>query len=256
MHKPRALQYRIRLTTNEKKEHKEKGLLFWLFSAFFSFLFVLFVQWVFPNAIPFDTFQFFSDNQIIAGIKASWPIFAWGIGVTAIVSAVTRNKRSVNHKAEEVLVGGLVVSVIAGLFEELVFRWAIFLSGIAGMKLTNWLFFGFLGFGLAEFLHNWVFGPIVNFVTFGKMKWLIFDMGWAVGAAALAANAKFRNEHKYLGPFGLINSWVIGFFLFWLMFNYGLWTAIIVHFLYDLAIFTIRYLDCAIERHFKMGTPG
>ncbi len=31
---------------------------------------------------------------------------------------------------------------------------------------------------------------------------------------------------------------------------------VVVHFLYDLFIFVIRYVDAAIERHFGWGHPG
>ena len=254
------LKIPVRLASNrreeEDEEKQEKTLVFWIGSGTCSLLFVLFVQWLWPGVIPFATFEFWKENNIWSGVVASWPMFAWGWGIMTLAAFTTLNKRSLNHKAEELLVGGVVISVIAGVFEEIIFRWTLFLSGIIGVKIGNWLFFGWLGFGLGEWLHMNIFGPVVNFVTLGKMHWLIYDMGWAVGAAALAANAKFRSGHRYLGWFGFINSWIVGFFLFWIMFNYGLLTAIIVHFLYDLFIFVIRYLDAAIERYFGWGTAG
>ena len=228
---------------------------FWIGSVLSSLLFLLLVKSIWPDSTPFDTFQFFKENNVFAGIKASWPIFLWGAGITTLIAFSTLNKKTLNHEAEKILVDGLATSVVAGIFEELAFRWTIFLSSIIAAKFGNYLFFGWLGFGLGEQLHMNFFGPIVNFFTLGKMKWLIYDMGWAVGAAALAANAKFRSGHAYLGGFGLINSWIIGFFLFWIMFTYGLWAAIIVHFLYDLFIYIIRYTDAAIERHFGWGHP-
>ncbi len=61
--------------------------------------------------------------------------------------------------------------------------------------------------------------------------------GWAIGAAMLAANAKFRDGHKYQGMLGWINSWFMGLYFFWLMFNYGLPAAIVVHIVYDIVCF-------------------
>lgn len=220
----------------------------WLIGGGFSFLFLLVVEWLWPNATPFEIFQFWKNNNIWAGVFASWPIFLWGGGVTAIRAHLTKNDRETNKNAEMLLIGGFIISAAAGILEEMIFRWIIFLSGIVGVKIANFLFFGFLGFGIPEWLHLNLFGPVVNFLTLGKMEWLIFGMGWAVGAAALAANAKFRKEHAYLGIFGLLNSWIIGFFLFWIMFAYGLLTAIIVHFLYDMLIYAVRYVDAAKER--------
>ena len=225
----------------------------WILIAPFSLLFVMFVKWWWPNAIPFEVFQFWKNNKILEGIIASWPIFLWGGGLTALYSVLNYNSRETNRNAEDILINGAVLSALAGVFEEMAFRWIFFLAGIVGVKVSNFLFFGWLGFGLGEWLHLNLFGPIVNFLTLEKMEWLIFGMGWAVGAAALGANAKFRKEHAYLGLFGYFNSWIIGFFLFWMMFNYGLLTAIIVHFLYDMLIFTVRYIDAAVERALGRG---
>jgi hypothetical protein len=232
-------------------ENEQKGLISWISCGVSSFLFVLIVQWLWPKTIPFGTFEFWKDNRILEGVLASYPIFVWGSGVTLIFAVITRNRPSVNRNAEDLLINGAVTSIIAGVFEEMIFRWVIFLSGIVAVKVSNFLFFGFIGLGIPQWLQVNIIGPVVNFMTLGKMKWLIIDMGWAVGAAAIAANAKFRAEHAYLGFFGLVNSWIIGFFLFWVMFNYGLITSIIVHFLYDLLIYVVRYLDASIER--KMG---
>ncbi|MDA2922963.1 hypothetical protein MYX07_06900, partial [Patescibacteria group bacterium AH-259-L07] len=141
--------------------------------------------------------------------------------------------------------------ICAGVLEEIKFRWLSFFLGIIGAKITNFLFFGFLGLGIPKWFFLHIAGPVVNFVTLGKMSWLLFHpAGWFVGAAALAANAKFRDIHKYLGIFGYFNSWFIGFVMFWLMFEYGLVTAIIVHFLYDFLIHAVRYLDRIFERKF------
>jgi hypothetical protein len=45
-----------------------------------------------------------------------------------------------------------------------------------------------------------------------------------------------------------VNSWFLGMVLFYIMFHYGLLSAIIVHFIYDFIIFTIRAIDCLCER--------
>ncbi len=230
------------------EKSKGKGLITWVLTAVFSLLLLLGVKGCFPEATPFDTFEFWHDNLIIDGMLASWPIYLWGGVLTAIVAAVTLNKREINRNAEFLIIGGPIISAIAGIFEEMTFRWILFLWAIVTVKIGNFLFFGWLGFGLGEFIHMWIAGPIANFVTFGKMEWLLYDQGWAVGAAALAANAKFRDEHKYLGAFGWLNSWAIGMFMFYIMFTYGLMAAILSHFVYDLIIFTIAYIDACQER--------
>lgn len=90
--------------------------------------------------------------------------------------------------------------------------------------------------------------PLASFVSFGKLDWLVKEMPWAVAAGVIMANGKFRDGHKYLGLFGWLNSWVVGFFFFWIVFTYGLLAAIFSHFLYDLIIFVIAYVDAVLER--------
>ncbi|OGF24850.1 hypothetical protein A2331_04890 [Candidatus Falkowbacteria bacterium RIFOXYB2_FULL_34_18] len=61
-------------------------------------------------------------------------------------------------------------------------------------------------------------------------------------AAVMWSNAKFRNAHKYQGPAGMLNSYVIGFYMFYIAFNYGLIYAMIVHFLFDAVLFTSEHI--------------
>ncbi|MDO8572122.1 MAG: hypothetical protein Q7R79_05575, partial [bacterium] len=203
-----------------------------------------------PSSVPFSIGEFW---HIRGGFwdwcAASWPIFAWGAGLTAIVSLLTRNTPETNSDAEVIIVGGFLISLWAGIMEEICFRWLIFLGDIVMVQIGNFLFFGFLGFGIPEWLFTHIFRPIADFFTGGNLTPQLFHpAGWFVGAGLLAANASFRDGHKYQGLFGLLNSWFIGMFLFWLMFQYGLLACIVVHFLYDLFIFAVRYIDDAVER--------
>jgi Type II CAAX prenyl endopeptidase Rce1-like len=58
-----------------------------------------------------------------------------------------------------------------------------------------------------------------------------------LGAAVISSNATFRRAHQQLGYLVVLNSWIIGIVLFWLMFNYGLVASIIAHIAYDLVVF-------------------
>lgn len=154
-----------------------------------------------------------------------------------------------NRTAELIIAKGAVVSTMAGVGEEITFRWLFFLNNIISVKIGNWFFFGFLGLGIPEWLHLHIFGPIANWTTFGGLESFIFHpTGWAVGAAMLTTNAFFRNGHRYQGLLGVVNSWFGGMFLFWIMFTYGLPVAILIHFTYDFLIYLVRYADAAIER--------
>lgn len=204
----------------------------------------------FPGAIPFGIFDFLGIKGGLGDwLKSAWPIFAWAIGATAAYSILTKNDRQANQEAEQIFGKGIVRSIIAGVVEEILFRWWIFLGMIVSVQIFNFFFFGFLGFGISEWLYLNIMGPIANFFTLGKMEWILFHpAGWFVGSAVLSANAYFRDGHKYQGPIGWINSWFIGMFMFYLLFQYGLLACIVVHFLYDLFIFLVRYIDRVIER--------
>lgn len=221
-----------------------------LAAAAVGFVTLLLIQWIFPQAVPFGTFEFWALRGSIAGaLKVSWPLFAWALVINLVAILFIRNGPRDYRHAEKILGREAFASVFAGIVEEIDFRWLIFLNAIWFVKLTNWLFFGFAGFGIEEWLFLHIIGPVVNFSTLGKLAPILFhELGWFVGASVLAANAKFRDGHKYQGLFGVINSWFIGFFLFWLMFNYGLVACIVVHMLYDLFIDLIRYLDMVVER--------
>ena len=119
------------------------------------------------------------------------------------------------------------------------------------LAILNWIFFGFAGLGLIELLQVHILGPIANWATLGLLERYIDNpANWLIGAALMSSNSMFRNGHRYLGWFGFINSWFIGMFMFYLLFKYGLVACIVVHFVYDLLIFFVRYVDKFIERSF------
>lgn len=261
----------------------------------------IFVIWAttawWPELYPFGVFgQPFwgSRGTFIEWVGAIWPIFAWGIGINLLVG-LARNmtdnpfslERFLRRKEEPdaivILSGGTLVSLFAGVTEELAFRWLLYLSAISTLVFMNWLWgtvfafiaLAFLGLfltaavgkssrdpfpavmtgvlclvGLIAFIIHggflspmeWVYDvsllPIADWASFGKMTHILYQPGgWAVGAAVVSANAFFRDGHKYQGLLGIVNSWYIGLVLFWVMFTYGVWPSMVVHFLYDFLIF-------------------
>lgn len=222
----------------------------YLYSTIGALIVVVICELIWPEVIPFTFFQFLAFKGTLSQVlTASWPILLWGACVTAFFALTSRNDRHVNRHAELILVEGGVISVMAGVLEEIAFRWWIFYGAIVGVKISNFLFFGFLGFGIPAWLYLNLFGPVANLATLGILEPILFNgLGWAVGAAVLSSNGKFRDGHMYKGPIGWINSWFIGMFMFYLMFQYGLLAAVLIHFLYDLFIYCIHYVDAAVER--------
>ncbi len=211
------------------------------------------VMWIWPWATPFKFFEFWNMRGSISDwLYAGLPLFLWGGIVNAIIAFFTKNNEEVNDRAEELFSKGTLSSLAAGIFEEMTFRWLFFLNNIVVIKITNFVFFGFLGFGIPEWFQLNLFGPIADWITLGGLHASLFHQsGWAVGSAMLVTNAFFRDGHKYQGWFGYVNSWFGGMFFFFILFKYGLPAAMLIHFLYDFIIDIVRYVDCVVERFFE-----
>ncbi len=213
-------------------------------------LIVLVTKLFWPEVIPFEVFAFWNMRGTSeTWIAACWPVIAWGVGVnivyhlfreeeTGLVKRVMYRLSGVT--ASRILIHGFKQSLLAGFFEELLYRWIFFLGMIVTGKVVNFLFFGFLGFGIPEWVHLNLLGPLADWSTLNALHSSLFHAsGWAVGAAVLGASAAFRSGHAYQGVFGWINSWFMGMFLFWVTFRFGLPIAMAVHFTYDFAIFIV-----------------
>lgn len=61
------LKVPVRLTTSRKEDGEEKTLGHWISIAVSSFLCLILVKWIWPSSTPFDTFQFFRENEIAEG---------------------------------------------------------------------------------------------------------------------------------------------------------------------------------------------
>lgn len=234
---------------NQKKARK------YLSYACTGLLTILIVKAVWPDVIPFGTLDaWHMTGGLTDWLAAGWPLLAWGFGIQSLILLVRWEGRVMKDAFEEaspleILKAGTLISLWAGVMEEISFRWLIFYAKIFWIKVANFLLFGFLGFGLIRLFQLHLFGPIADFTTFGSLQgFLTAPAAWAIGASMLATNAIFRDGHAYQGWFGLVNSWFSGMFFFWLMFGYGLPAAILIHFLYDFVVFGTVALFVAIRR--------
>lgn len=233
------------------KSEKEQSEGCFVLVAFIALILAAIVCTFLPHkVIPFSLFHFWKINgSLWEALKISWIPFVWGAGFTLVVALCTKNSYHDNMNAEKHMLRGLLISIWAGVAEEICFRWLIFYGAIITLKFANFILFGFIGLGIIEHVYLYITGPIANLLTLGFLNDILFNgFGWAVGAAVTVSNAQFRDGHKYLGLIGYINSWFLGMFFFYLMFHYGLPAAILVHFLYDLFIFAVRYIDMVVER--------
>ena len=230
---------------------KEEEPVSYLSKALSGFFLILICSWLFPTVIPFETFQVWGmKGGLIDWVVSAWPVVAWGAVLNLVFMLSRWDKRS-HHDPEDILLPGIAISVWAGVMEEICFRWLIFYSSIVGLKISNFLFFGCLGFGVPENVYLWIVAPVANFFTAGFLHTVLYHpAGWFVGAAMLASNAFFRDGHKYQGVIGWIDAWFFGMFCFWLLFTYGLVACIVVHFLYDAGVFTMAFVEAVIKEQF------
>lgn len=236
-------------------EENEKKARNYLFYACTGLLTILIVNRVWPGVIPFETLAVWRTTGDVGDwLAAGWPFLAWGFGIQAVILLAHWEARFMKNafqeaSAWEILKAGTLVSLWAGVMEELSFRWLIFYANIVWVKVANFFVFGFLGFGLARFFHLNLFGPIADYTTLGSLHAFLFSpVTWAVGGSMLVTNAVFRDGHTYQGWFGRLNSWFLGMAFFWLMFRFGLPAAILIHFLYDFVIFGTIALFATIRK--------
>lgn len=155
----------------------------------------------------------------------------------------TNNHPNLNYYAEDLVRGGTVVSLLAGIFEEIEFRWLLPYTLMISLSELNIL----LGGSIAGIFQNFLL-PVANFLSFGLMHEWLLRPDWVVGAAIVLSNWKFQTGHAYQGP-GCIIHWFTGMFFFILTWSlFGLPVAIPTHFLWDGMLFTLYYLDAKKER--------
>lgn len=246
----------------EKTEEKED----FFFSVFKAVLItlpiLLFLKWLMPDVIPFGVFEFWKLNplNILGAMISFYPLLIYGFGVQFLFSVFRNHNHSDLQDAEEHFGMGVLISAMAGFFEELLFRWIYFLSAMIGLQVANFLCFGFISwmFGdwfswveLPRLLYTYILIPLADFFTLGYLHSLLVTTPWWIGAAIISTNGRFRNEHAYLGIYGYINSWYGGMIFYVVVFSYGLPAAMCLHFLYDVCVFWGSYVAKVLHRKYR-----
>ncbi|HTE57140.1 MAG TPA: hypothetical protein VK694_00190 [Verrucomicrobiae bacterium] len=215
------------------------------------FLFVYWLCYLFARdwmVMDFDDL-WKPDGNVGAAIGKVSFIFAWAIGVTLVIGIYQVVKEVPReHDPGETFWKGLWISINAGFFEELIYRWLRFFIAMVLLRFLNAIFYGFVAWWYTEIMI-----PVVNWETLGALEpQLTGHPEWLFGAAVLSAATKFEEAHEYQGWFGKTNAWFIGMVLFYVMFNYGLWAAIVVHVLYDVCVFTTRaFVNSRLEDPYR-----
>ncbi|HEU5114572.1 MAG TPA: hypothetical protein VFT82_02280 [Candidatus Paceibacterota bacterium] len=234
------------------------------------------IEYFFPS--------FFSYSYLKWGgwesVGRYWPFFLYG-GIMSFISCFGRASLQASEK-RQIFGLGIVTSILAGVWEEIAYRWIFICYAMIIIMVTNLIFGSVLGWiatavlgGAAIYcfmerkivamifcvlgavcavwlalhvnpvylFYDYVLVPVINLTTLHEMKPILYgNYGKLFIFGAIAANAWFRNGHKYQGPFGLVNSWYAGMALLYATLTYGLWTAVVVHALYDIEFHAVRFV--------------
>jgi len=111
---------------------------------------------------------------------------------------------------------------------------------IAWGGMILWMFFNVAD--PVYWIYEHLLTPVINFTTFGYLHDILYgDYPQLFVLGIIVANAEFRDGHKYQGILGFITSWYLGLVMVYAVLNYGLWTAVCVHAIYDLGFDFIQY---------------
>lgn len=188
----------------------------------------------------------FGRGFVLEGLGHVWFIFVWGIVATLTIQLVNRDV--VYGRTRDLLGRAWWLSLNAGVFEELIYRWLQF--GIATLAIP---FINVITFGFEKWMYVQLLVPVADFMTLHQLHpYLVGHGSWVFGAAVLSSAVSFRDAHKHLGPVGMTNAWFLGMVFFWLVFHYGLMTAIVAHVVYDVLVFST---SIAVAERSKFELP-
>jgi hypothetical protein len=185
--------------------------------------------------LPFDLGTVWAiDNHVATGLARVYPIFIWVVAITLFTGWIMRLRRIPRDAPPRfIFFTGGWISLNAGFFEELIWRWLLLLSAPVILTVLNWVTVGFV-----HWLYGQVLIPIANVATLGILEPQLLSPEWLLGATVISVNGHFRQSHERNGFLAYVNSWFVGMVMFYLMFNYGIWSAVVAHIVYDLLAFT------------------
>lgn len=203
------------------------------------------------NVLIFDAWgDPFWRGVSFEALTTLWWIPTWAFGINVLFILYQKWAKGVGifkKSPGDVLKVGFVVALLAGIFEELIFRWLLFLAAIAGIAFSNLIFCG-----LTEWLYTNIILVVANFGTGLLISDLLITHpgGWLVGAAIISTAAAFRSHHAYQGLLGWIDSWFFAMAMFYILFNHGILACMIAHFTFNMvAAITLAFMTMLFTDH-------
>src|SRR4051812_39099465 len=125
------------------------SIFFMIYIGIMLFIFLI-IQLISPTAIELPLFYYWRYEGILNGFLRSWPIFLWGFIVTLPI-LILCNQDTLKNKNiwyakfasnDSSLFQCFIDSLLAGIIEEINYRWLFFYSNIVVNKIMNVCLFG------------------------------------------------------------------------------------------------------------------
>ena len=129
-------------------------------------------NWLSPDTIHWKFWELWDmhGTGLSDWLRVGVPLFLWAAVTNAFFAWQKKDEIPDEDKPTlvEAIGAGFIVSVLAGVMEEISHRWIYYLGCFVSAAIIN-----FLLFGIPEWLYMHLIGPIVDFTTFGFLKDLI-----------------------------------------------------------------------------------
>lgn len=217
----------------------------------------------FPDTLPFSFFEFWKITQTpIAWIKTFSPylIFLAIVNLYKKYALSNKVKNDLLTKAHfshyirdcdprTMILSDFKTSIRSGFLEEILYRWLIFYCAIIVVQFINYILFGFNDIPLIQYLYVYILVPLADYFSLHYIHDILYHPAcWSIGAGVLISNGWFRQGHMYLGVMGWIHSWFFGIAMFYIMFMYGLFACIFLHFISNMIVFSMHTLYMKIKK--------
>ncbi len=209
-----------------------------------------------------------------------WPFFLWAT-LTSVYFSGSACAEMQRKESFLILRYDTLISVLAGIWEEIGFRCIYICYAMILVVVVNWMLSVGIGVLLALVLTvttvvlllerslflailtavgvyffvwiaretnvvYWFFEniliTIIHYTTFFQMDSILYgEYDKIFLFGALLANSWFRDGHRNKGFFGLVNSWYAGVVLLYAMMTYGLLTAVVLHISYNIVCDMTRF---------------
>ena len=187
-------------------------------------------------------------TPLTEAVTNMWPLYLWGIVGTVGLNIYYSDQQPTMGDDIGMFAQSIIpISLWAGITEEIIYRWLMFLMVIVTIQATDWILLGFADLHMIQWLIVNITAPVSNFLTLGFLEPYLLNTNWAVGAAVIVSCHNFQKGHAHQGTIGYLNSWFMGMCFFWVMFNHGIIVAMLAHVIYDIVVFSTLYTMMAIR---------